>query len=92
MTVLAVGQAEQLAERTLTAIDAAPGVCSPDEYATDRERVASDLEGLRECEEAASRMLDRREVWSRDVAAVQRAARRFSDGLLRTARLYGVEL
>jgi hypothetical protein len=73
-------QAEDLAARILAAIDLAgwDNAYAVDDYC--RERVASDLDGLRKC-------LNSTISESPTVAA---AARRFSDDLLRTAALYGV--
>jgi Ni,Fe-hydrogenase III component G len=86
MAVLMVAQAEDLAVRIVAAIDA----LDADErryadvrhywhYAADRERVASDLAGLRHCERFD------------EVASHRDHARRYADGLLRTADLYGVQ-
>lgn len=84
-------EAEDLAARTLAAIDACSEFSSVHRmgYAADRERVASDLAGLRqhypftdgigrECCHDSSRPMPCPD------------ARRYADGLKRTAALYGV--
>jgi hypothetical protein len=94
--VLTVAQAEELAVRTLAAIDA----FDADErryadvrhywhYAADRERIASDLAGLREhhlIEHSAHGLVCRH-----GETLPCPDARRYSDGLLRTADLYGAQ-
>jgi hypothetical protein len=97
-TVLTVEQAEDLADRTLAVIDTESRVWAvvPTLRAhidADRERVASDLAGLRGHAQrdgvlssgivGRSCPTDGRWEWCAD-------ARRYSDGLLRTAALYGV--
>lgn len=83
--VLSLLDAEHLAERTLAAIDRASllGDISLDEAINDRERVASDLAGLRAHLEGDGEHVHR----GADVCS---DARRYSDGLRRTGRLYGV--
>lgn len=73
-------QAADLAARTIEAIDVDFGM--PDTLAADRERVASDLDGLRH--HAAP------SVCSPDEPRPCPDARRYADGLRRTAALYGV--
>lgn len=87
--VLTLPEAEALAERTLAAIDAAEtaGTDDPLRLADDREQVASDLAGLREC--FGSIGPDIGPDGLRRGHAPH--ARRYSDGLHRTASLYGVE-
>lgn len=80
--VLSLPDAERLAKRTLAAIAEWDTPCigwePKDHYDTDRERVDSDLAGLREC-------------WpSGQYPLFPGLARRFSDNLRRTATLYGV--
>jgi hypothetical protein len=109
--VLTIAQAEALAVRIVAAIDA----LDADErryadvrhywhYAADRERVASDLAGLREhandgtgdCtgwsvedfECSYGQTVDYHDVWRTWPCP---DARRYADGLLRTAALYGVQ-
>jgi hypothetical protein len=89
MAVLTVEQAEDLAVRIVAAIDA----LDADErryadvrhywhYAADRERVASDLAGLRDASAVHG---------GPEGIRAERHARRYADGLLRTADLYGVQ-
>jgi hypothetical protein len=95
MAVLTVAQAEDLAVRTLAAIDALDmeerryaDVRHYWHYAADRERVASDLAGLREhhlIEHPAHGLVCRH-----GGTLPCPDARRYADGLLRTADLYGV--
>lgn len=104
MTVLTLAEAEALADRTLAAIDdwAESGLRRQERAAADQERVASDLAGLRQHARApwwdpefsdpddpipcgACTFDIRRVTWPCD------DARRYSDGLRRTATLYGAE-
>ncbi len=85
--VLKLAAAEDLAARTLAAIgwqeELLESRIGAERVTADRERVASDLEGLRECHQydASSGAL-----WS----LMLPHARRYSDNLHRTAALYGV--
>ena len=73
-------EAEALAERTLAAIVAAQEQAADyRHYYADRERVASDLAGLRDCWWRASHQGRMDEPH----------ATRYTEGLLRTARLWG---
>ncbi len=91
MTALTLDEAEDHAARTLAAIDDAFkgwGQSLP-QYAADRERVASDLAGLREHQpgdypDECGVCLH---VVDEDICP---DARRYLDGLRRTAALYGV--
>ncbi len=85
LPILTVPEGEDLAARTLAAIDKHDwhSTCTPGVTDADRERVTSDLEGLREC--WAISYSDRLDL--RDLMASH--ARRYSDGLRRTAALYG---
>ncbi len=95
MSVLTLPEAEDLAARTLTGIDERHAWASREtdegfyllviSVVADRERVASDLAGLREC--WAISYSDRLDL--RDLMASH--ARRYSDNLRRTAALYGVQ-
>jgi hypothetical protein len=86
---LTIDEAEALAERTLAMIDAneavirrAAKVVVTDRHDADRARVAVDLEGLRRAHRPPGRGLEEPDLqWLRTT---------FSDGLLRTAALYGV--
>jgi hypothetical protein len=86
---LTVEQAEDLTARTFDAIDARLGDLHPAlrhgalNLNADRERIASDLAGLREC---WGNLPPDRGPWTH----FERHARRYSDGPRRTARLYGV--
>ncbi len=71
-------QAADLAARILAA---PPGTVSEDRYAADRERVESDLAGLRECWHWRHGNL-----WP----TIEHHATRYAEGLRRTAALYGV--
>jgi hypothetical protein len=73
---------ETLAERILAVIDSRP-YAYDDICEADRERVASDLAGLRQHSPALCARLCSAPVDCPD-------ARRYADGLLRTAVLYGV--
>jgi hypothetical protein len=99
---LTVQQAEDLAERILAAIDAddlafverfghRPPFDSPREKhrRIDRERIASDLDGLRDHHRGSGILTDEcgRCYQMSDPCD---DARRYADGLLRTAALYGV--
>jgi hypothetical protein len=87
--VLTVEQAEDLAARTLAAIEERQLYSrATQQLDADRERVASDLTGLRE----HAFLTDRRFTLCARDAFLQPCpdARRYSDGLLRTAALYGV--
>lgn len=77
-------QAADLAARILIRIDAWESLDtgSPAMRAADRERVASDLEGLRDCQ-----AFDDANMY---VTSTMHAYR-YAEGLRRTARLYGVE-
>jgi hypothetical protein len=86
---LTLEQAEDLARRTFAMIDAdeqairetATAVVA-DRYDADRSRVAADLEGLRMAHRSPGRGLEEPDLqWLRTT---------FSDGLIRTAALYGV--
>lgn len=89
MSALTLRQAEALAERTLAALEpdvlAFYGRTNGQREAADRERVQADLEGLKA-------------VWSLygDLSLMPKTDRdhfrRYYVGLIRTARLYGVEL
>ncbi len=80
--VLTLEQAEDLAACTLAAIAIADlPVTRGHHYAADRERVASDLAGLRECYRSDGTPLR----GPRHVGH----ARRYSESLVRTAALYG---
>jgi hypothetical protein len=86
---LTLEQAEALARRTLAMIDANEAVIRraakavvTDRHDADRARVAVDLEGLRRAHRPQGRGLEEPDLkWLRMT---------FSDGLLRTAALYGV--
>ena len=86
---LTLEEAEALAERTLAMIDAnesvirqAAKVVVTDRHDADRARVAADLEGLQRAHRLPGRGLEEPDLqWLRMI---------FSDGLLRTAALYGV--
>jgi hypothetical protein len=93
---LTLEQAEDLAARTLAAIEEqecdAYALRGPFRSVTshamrrcaaDRERVASDLAGLRECIAAADSAPG---LWT----TLHKHARRYSDNLRRTGALYGV--
>ncbi len=76
---------EDLAARINAAIDAEQATWNGGwawRFAADRERVASDLAGLRECY-----LLDGQTPKSKQDGL---HARRYADNLTRTARLYGV--
>jgi hypothetical protein len=117
VTTLTLAEAEDLAARTLAAIDRCEqSAVQPDGlleqfctgWTADRERVRADVEGLREhredyaiclaCERRCT-CIDRRPastpIGDCDCDTHKSwpcpDARRYSDGLLRTARLYGVE-
>jgi hypothetical protein len=96
MAVLMVAQAEDLAVRIVAAID----TLDADErryadvrhywhYAADRERVASDLAGLRDHHRGSGILTDECERCYQ-MSDPCDDARRYADGLLRTADLYGV--
>lgn len=83
------GEAEYLAARTYDAIDLCEvgAVAHPDDFAqyaagwaADRERIESDLAGLRACEAQRATTCPH----------VEAHAENYADGLRRTARLYGV--
>jgi hypothetical protein len=86
---LTIEQAEVLAQRTLAMIDAnqevirkAAQVVVTDRHDADRARIAADLEGLRRAHRPPGRGLEEADLqWLRTT---------FSDGLVRTAALYGV--
>jgi hypothetical protein len=86
---LTIEQAETLAQRTLAMIDANEAVIRKaakavvtDRHDADRARVAADLEGLRRAHRPPGRGLEEPDLhWLRT---------NFSDGLIRTAALYGV--
>jgi hypothetical protein len=86
VNVLTIRQAEDLAARTLVAINREAALILWRAYPADRERVASDLAGLRG-------HVDPDPEWRHPGCADDGScpdARRYSDGLLRTAALYGV--
>lgn len=96
---LSLPDAERLAERTLAAIDVAAAPHSTTDrvllvYTADRERIASDLAGLREHSgdqsDAESEASCNPCWWMALRGATCADARRYSDGLKRTAALYGV--
>jgi hypothetical protein len=78
-------QAEALAARVLVAIDQYdhPMHSAGAVLDADRERVASDLAGIRDSARLLAVRTETDEIHH---------ARRYADGLLRTARLYGVEV
>jgi hypothetical protein len=86
---LTLDEAEALAQRTLAMIDASEAVIGKaatvvvtDRHDADRARVAADLEGLRRADRRPGRGLEEPDLqWLRTT---------FSDGLLRTAALYGL--
>jgi hypothetical protein len=97
MAVLMVERAEDLAVRIVAAIDA----LDADErryadvrhywhYAADRERVASDLAGLRDHHRGSDILTDECGRCYQ-MSGPCDDARRYADGLLRTADLYGVQ-
>lgn len=85
--VLTLPEAEDLASRTLAAIkERDEDTYTHDlheHHRADRERVASDLAGLRHARFLAATL-------DRDYYEIDTYALRCSDGLLRTATLYGV--
>jgi hypothetical protein len=77
-------EAADLAARTFAAIDAVNGGPAHDgTHAADRERVASDLAGLRDCYRVSF-------TGDRVGKGHEGHATRYADGLRRTATLYGV--
>jgi hypothetical protein len=82
-------EAEALAQRTLAAIDSdeaavrtAATAVGTHRHDADRARIAADLEGLQRADRLPGRGLEESDLlWLRAV---------FSDGLIRTAALYGV--
>lgn len=87
---MTLDQAEDLAARTLAAIDAAYRGCPPTlpDYAADRERVQSDLAGLQQHVYSPIHGVCRCQPLGADQPCPD--ARRYADGLRRTAALYGV--
>jgi hypothetical protein len=92
MSELTLPDAEALARRALAMIDAnaeairrAARVALTDRHDTDRSRIADDLDGLRTVENLAGLGLPEPAA-----GEVVRLRTTFSDGLLRTAALYGV--
>ncbi len=87
VTVLTLGEAEAFAARTLAAIERMYGAAysRKERGDADRERVASDLAGLRECYVSTP-------PYGQSVLRTGELvhARRYSDNLRRTAALYGV--
>lgn len=83
---LTVEQAEALAEKVLAAIYRQRVLSSvpPAIHAADRQRVASDLAGLRDVETFQECKCG---CWQMNPHAY-----RYSDGLIRTAKLYGATL
>lgn len=81
--MLTLAQAEDVAARTLAAISTDPNSVESDHWAADRERLASDLAGLRECDYAMQNV-----PGAHEAAMLLRV--RFAHGLRRTAALYGV--
>jgi hypothetical protein len=89
--VLTLAQAEDLAARTLVAINDEHEMIYDGaslRHDADRERVASDLAGLREHQSCGRA---ERGVWvTTCIAGLCPDARRYADNLRRTADLYGV--
>jgi hypothetical protein len=97
MAVLTVAQAEDLAVRIVAAIDALDAderryadVRHYRHYAADRERVESDLAGLRDHHRGSGILTDECGRCYQ-MSGPCDDARRYADGLLRTADLYGVQ-
>lgn len=91
LPVLSLPDAERLAERTLAAIVARQEKAADyRHYLADRERVASDLAGVRQHEPEGHTCENTDSVYWSSLEYPCDDARRYSDGLLRTAALYGV--
>lgn len=84
-------QAQELADRALAVIDywEVANSANPDPHVADRERVASDLAGLRQ--HVPHAVASGECAWCECAPYPCADATRYAAGLIRTARLYGVE-